>query len=90
DGQMNVTISGNTTLSALSNGSHSLVVYAKDTAGNTGASETISFSIEPPTGEPPPAEPLPAELFPMWIAAIMVIIAAFGTSLYLLKIGKKS
>ena len=46
DGQANVTITGNTTLSGLSNGSHSLIVYANDTAGNTGASEIIYFSVD--------------------------------------------
>ena len=47
DGKENVTVDGNTTLSGLLVGSHSLVVYANDTAGNIGASETIHFSIEP-------------------------------------------
>jgi len=46
DGQANVTISGNTTLSGLSDGSHNLIVYAKDAAGNTGASEMVYFSID--------------------------------------------
>ena len=45
DGQANVTITENTTLTVLSLGEHSLIVYAKDTAGNTGTSETIYFSV---------------------------------------------
>jgi len=45
DGQANVTITGDTDLTGLSDGSHSLIVYAEDTAGNTGTSETIYFSI---------------------------------------------
>jgi len=45
DGQANVTIAGNTNLSGLSDGSHRLVVYAKDTDGKTGTSETIYFTI---------------------------------------------
>jgi len=40
-----VTITENTTLTVLSLGEHSLIVYAKDTAGNTGTSETIYFSV---------------------------------------------
>jgi len=68
DSQMNVTISGNTTLAGLSDGSHSLVVYANDTAGNTGASEIIYFTIET---QP---EPQPAEPFPTWIVAVIVIV----------------
>lgn len=46
DEQANVTITGNTTLSRLSDGPHSLIVYAKDTSGNIGASEIIYFSIK--------------------------------------------
>ena len=45
DGQANVTITGDTDLTGLSDGSHSLIVYAEDNAGNTGTSETIYFSI---------------------------------------------
>jgi N-acetylneuraminic acid mutarotase len=45
DGQDNVTIDGNITLYGLSNGPHNLTVYAKDTYGNIGASETINFTI---------------------------------------------
>jgi hypothetical protein len=47
DGQDNVTIAGNQTLTGLSSGKHNLTVYAQDNAGNVGASETVSFSIEP-------------------------------------------
>jgi len=52
DGQANVTVSGNTTLAGLLEGLHSVVVYANDTAGNMGASDTIIFWVDttPPTG----------------------------------------
>jgi len=52
DSQANVTITGNTTLPVLSEGLHSVVVYANDTAGNMGASDTIIFWVDttPPTG----------------------------------------
>jgi parallel beta-helix repeat protein len=51
DGQGNVTITGDTTLSGLSHGSHTIVVYANDTVGNIGNSATIYFSVDviPPT-----------------------------------------
>jgi hypothetical protein len=52
DRQTNVTIAGNTTLPGLSDGSHSLTVYANNTIGNTGASETIYFSIAQPESFP--------------------------------------
>jgi hypothetical protein len=48
DGKENITISGNTTLTGLANGDHNVTVYATDETGNTGASETISFSVEVP------------------------------------------
>ena len=46
DGQQNVTILGNVTLPALSNGSHRLTVYATDEVGNTG-SKTVYFNVAP-------------------------------------------
>ena len=48
DGGEPVTIGSNTTLEGLANGFHNVTVYAKDTFGNTGASETISFTVEVP------------------------------------------
>ncbi len=48
NGQENVTIHGNVTLSGLSNGPHSLTVYANDTFGNMGVTENISFTVAVP------------------------------------------
>jgi nitrous oxidase accessory protein NosD len=48
DGEENVTITGNMTLSKLANGDHNLTVYAKDKAGSVGASETTYFSVDAP------------------------------------------
>jgi len=45
DQQTNITISGNTTLAGLYEGSHNLIVYANDTAGNMVSSQTIYFTI---------------------------------------------
>lgn len=45
DGKENVTILGNTTLTGLSTGSHNITLYARDVAGNTGASETVTFTV---------------------------------------------
>jgi len=77
DNQANVTITGDTTLSGLSEGSHSLIVYANDTVGNTGTSETIHFSINTQQ------EPSPIKFFlqkTIWILAV-VTIAGFGVAL---------
>ena len=46
DGNTNITIVGNVTLPALSNGAHNLTLYATDLVGNAD-SATVSFSIEP-------------------------------------------
>jgi len=45
DGQTNVTIADNTTLTGVPDGSHAIVVYATDAAGNFGASKTILFTV---------------------------------------------
>jgi len=46
DGQQNVTVAGNTTLTNLPYGEHNVTVYATDLAGNVGGSETFYFSTE--------------------------------------------
>lgn len=45
--QENITITGNVTLAALSNGSYEITFYAIDLFGNDGASETVFFEITP-------------------------------------------
>jgi parallel beta-helix repeat protein len=72
DGQANVTITGNTTLSDLPDGLRSVMVYASDTAGNTGISEIIYFTIETKK----------EEAFPTWIIAPIVIIAVVGAVVF--------
>lgn len=73
DGKENLTISGKTTLIGLSEGSHSLVVYAEDIAGSTGASETIHFTIAQPS------EPFPTAL----VVGATAIIATGGVAITL-------
>ena len=64
DGQENVTITGNTTLSGLSNGLHSIIIYANDTVGNVGGSEPVTFFIK---------EPFPTTLVIVSIITVVVI-----------------
>lgn len=45
DGQANVTITGNATLTGLDNGTHNITVYAIDIFGNTGSSNTVYFTV---------------------------------------------
>jgi parallel beta-helix repeat protein len=78
DGQENVTIAGNVTLAVLPVGSHNVVVYANDTAGNAGASRIIYFDIEP---------------FPiMLVVSVIVIVVIVGAVLiiYFKKAKKKT
>jgi hypothetical protein len=73
DNQANVTINGNAVLRDLSNGVHNVTVYAKDSNGNIGVSETISFAVG---------------LFPLMVVvaliatAVIVVVAVAITMLY--------
>jgi parallel beta-helix repeat protein len=46
DGGANVTLTQNSTLTALADGAHSLIVYASDAVGNTGGSAVIVFVVD--------------------------------------------
>lgn len=65
DGLSNVTVSGNATISGLAEGWHTVTVYANDTLGNAGTSETISFLVDTQT-----------PLFQTLLAAVAVVAAA--------------
>jgi hypothetical protein len=69
DGQENVTVAGNTTLTKLPYGDHNITVYATDKAGNIGAAETIYFSVEEP--------------FPIIVVAPIVPVAIISAGLLL-------
>ncbi len=71
DGQETITITGNTTIARLLNGLHNITVYANDTFGNIGASQTIQFTIVEET-----------ELFlTTWLIASVMFIAVIGVGL---------
>jgi hypothetical protein len=71
DGQDNVTVAGNTTLTGLSPGVHNVTVYATDVVGQIGASETIAFTV----AEEP--EPFPTAQ----VVASVAILAVVGGGL---------
>jgi N-acetylneuraminic acid mutarotase len=90
DAQHNVTVTGNITLSGLSAGSHSLIIYANDTAGHMGKSDTIFFvlntqpSASPSTSQTPPLSPLPLiPEFPQWIVfpVLLIVLALVAYTL---------
>jgi N-acetylneuraminic acid mutarotase len=70
DGQVNITIIGNVTLPALTDGPHRLTIYATDEVGNAG-STTVYFSIS--------SFPFVAVVA---VAAIIIIILASGYLFY--------
>jgi hypothetical protein len=83
DGQDNVTITGNITLSGLANGSHNITVYARDEFENTGVSETVTFTIAKETE----AFPIRLTVVIAVVVAALVLLAAVsvGLSAYLKK-----
>ncbi len=74
DGMENVTISGNTTITGLSNDAHNVTVYVKDLFGNIGVAATIVFYIES---------------FPIVLVAVATISLVAGTGAGLLIYLKK-
>ena len=69
DGQPNVTKAGNITLTGLINGQHNVTIYAEDTLGNIGASETIIFSITK------------TDFFSIMLIAIIIVAVVIGIGL---------
>ena len=45
DGSVNVTVSGNYTITEVPNGTHNIIVYTKDTFGNVDTSDIVNFSV---------------------------------------------
>jgi hypothetical protein len=80
DERVNVTITENFTLTALSSGSHTLTIYANDTVGNMGASETILFTV---VKETEPAEPLPPTV--VVVSAVSATVIGSGILVYFRK-----
>lgn len=77
DGKNNMTIDGNTTISGVSNGKHTITVYANDTHGNVGASQTISFIVAKPesfSNEAPVLEVSIAVAFLVVLAGIVIYL----------------
>jgi len=84
DGEKNVTVAGNTTLTGLSVGVHSVKVFVWDPAGNVGASETATFSVAKP--EPEPFATIPVLI----IVVVSVAVAGLGLLVYFKKRGRET
>jgi hypothetical protein len=74
DGQNNITLLGNTTLTSLPAGAHNITVYAKDTYGNIGSSQTIFFTT---TTEPFPTITFFAVSIPVAIIVVAGLLVYF-------------
>ncbi|MEJ2240765.1 MAG: NosD domain-containing protein [Candidatus Bathyarchaeota archaeon] len=83
DGQANVTITGNVTLTGLDEGTHNIVIYAEDLDGFTGVSETVNFTIseEAESG----SEGIPIT----WIIGAIVIVIGVALLIYMFRLRKK-
>jgi hypothetical protein len=77
DGQANMTITGNATLTGLAGGGHNVTLYATDVVGNTGVSETVFFNVEEPT------KPFPTTLVIAPVASMAVL--GVGLAVYFKK-----
>jgi parallel beta-helix repeat protein len=77
DGRQNVTVTGNSTITGIPNGSHNLVVYANDTFGNMCSSETLTFSVAV-------AAPVPLVLVSAGLG-IVVLVVGVGLFYYVKK-----
>jgi hypothetical protein len=78
DSQMKIAINGNTTLTGLSAGAHTVTVYAWDTAGTPSASETVPFTVDKqpePTSETEPFPWLPVTAVSGAVAAMIAVAA---------------
>jgi hypothetical protein len=82
DGQDNITMLGNITLTNLTNGTHNVTVYAWDPAGNIGASETVNFIIAKVTESQ--TEPFSTILVTISFGASVVAVAV-GVLVYFKK-----
>ncbi len=70
DGQKNVVVNGNSTLTILSQGIHNITVYATDFADNVGSSETLTFTVTN------------SDAFPtLFIVVSIIIVAIVSVSL---------
>jgi hypothetical protein len=76
DGHDNVTITGNSTLTDLPIGQHRLTLYARDFAGNAGASQTVNFTIAEE------AEPFPIAIVAAVLGATVVVVVGAVLAIY--------
>ncbi len=86
DGAANMTLTGNTTLTGLAEGAHNITIYATYPVDNTGASQTIHFTIAPEQQQDPePHEPFPAIQVVAVASAAATLAVGMGLIVYFKK-----
>jgi hypothetical protein len=91
DGWASVVIAGNTTLSGLVEGKHTIVVEAEDLAGSVGSSSPVTFTVEAAGTEQPGGyqpEPFPTTL--LISAVVVAAVVSFGLVAYFLSRKRRS
>ena len=83
DGQANVTITGNMTLTGLDEGAHNIIIYAEDLDGYTGVSETVYFTISEEAESGSDTIPI------TWIVGAIVIVIGVALLIYMFRLRKK-
>jgi hypothetical protein len=77
DGKQNLTITGNSTITGLSNGLHNITLYA-NTFRNMGTSQTLNFTVAKP-------KPFPTTLVTAVSGAVAVVVVSAGLLIYFKK-----
>jgi hypothetical protein len=78
DNQDNVTLTGNSSLTGLTCGNHTIAVFANDTVGMMGVSQTVNFTVEAPES----LEPFSLLIFVAVTAVLTVVLIALGRAIY--------
>jgi N-acetylneuraminic acid mutarotase len=74
DGNQNVTITGNETIANVTDGLHSITVYANDTFGNMGVYENATFTVALPESDSP--QPLVTIAIAISGATTLIVVVA--------------
>jgi nitrous oxidase accessory protein len=75
DNNDSAAITGNTTLTGLTSGNHSVVIYATDSAGNEAVPKTASFTVDAPVDKTVSLFPIAA------VVALAVVVTVVGVLL---------
>ncbi len=85
DSQENVTVTSNSTLTNMTDGFHSVVVYANGSYGGMAASQNATFTV----AIPPPPSPQNDFTFPAAVAVSVLLVGAVFTVAYFKMLKKK-